>query len=75
MHRPRRDHAALEQAARYHTRDVAPSVTQDVLLMAGAEDHYVPVHQLYDQARSLTTARSVTTPYAMRALLLVPARR
>jgi alpha-beta hydrolase superfamily lysophospholipase len=55
------DHAALEQAARYHTRDVSRNVTQDVLLLAGAEDHYVPVHQLYDQARSLTAARSVTT--------------
>ncbi len=44
----------------YRTGDVARMVTQDVLLMAGAEDHYVPVSQLHDQIRSLTHARSVT---------------
>ena len=55
------DHAALGEAARYHTRDVSSLVEQDVLLLAGAEDHYVPSHQLYDQAALLTRARSVTT--------------
>jgi pimeloyl-ACP methyl ester carboxylesterase len=57
----RTPHAALAAAAQYRTRDVSVRVTQDVLLCAGAEDHYVPLHQLYDQARWLTGARSVTT--------------
>jgi alpha-beta hydrolase superfamily lysophospholipase len=54
-------HAALVAAAQYQTRDVSAAITQDVLLCAGAEDHYVPLHQLYDQASWLTGARSVTT--------------
>lgn len=50
------------QAARsLSTRRISRLVTADVLLLAGAEDHYVPAHQLYRQARTLTTARSVTT--------------
>lgn len=43
------------------TRSVSDRVTADVLLFAGAEDHYVPSHQLHRQARALTRARSVTT--------------
>jgi pimeloyl-ACP methyl ester carboxylesterase len=35
-------------------------ITQDVLLLAGTEDHIVPFHQLWRQARSLTNARSLT---------------
>ena len=49
------------RSATYRTRDVSSLLTQDVLLCAGAEDHFVPLHQLYDQARWLTQARSVTT--------------
>jgi hypothetical protein len=44
----------------YNTEDVSPLVTQDVLLMAGAEDHYVPLHQLGDQLLALTAAKSTT---------------
>jgi pimeloyl-ACP methyl ester carboxylesterase len=36
-------------------------LTQDVLLLAGAEDHIVPVRQLYRQAQGLTNVRSLTT--------------
>jgi pimeloyl-ACP methyl ester carboxylesterase len=53
--------AALRATASYRTADVSPLVRQDVLLLAGAEDHYVPRHQIYDQARWLTNASSVTT--------------
>jgi pimeloyl-ACP methyl ester carboxylesterase len=53
--------AAIRAAASYRTADVSPLVRQDVLLLAGAEDHYVPHHQIYDQARWLANARSVTT--------------
>ena len=45
----------------YQTRDVSAAITQDVLLCTGAEDHYVPLHQLYDQASWLIVARSLTT--------------
>jgi alpha-beta hydrolase superfamily lysophospholipase len=53
--------AALQAARAYHTRDVSSRVRQDVLLMAGRQDHYVPLEQLWDQARLLTSARSITT--------------
>jgi alpha-beta hydrolase superfamily lysophospholipase len=44
----------------YNTNDVSPLVTQDVLLMAGAKDHYVPLHQLGDQVLTLSAAPSVS---------------
>jgi alpha-beta hydrolase superfamily lysophospholipase len=50
----------LKVMQEYHTNDVSPLVTQDVLLMAGAKDHYVPLHQLGDQLLTLTAARSIT---------------
>ena len=44
-----------------HTRNVSGKITGDVLLLAGAKDHYVPLRQLHRQATNLTNARSVTT--------------
>ena len=44
----------------YRTDDVSPLVTQDVLLMAGTKDHYVPLHQLSDQLLTLSAAPSVS---------------
>jgi alpha-beta hydrolase superfamily lysophospholipase len=53
--------ADLFQAWReYRTDDVSPLVIQDVLLMAGAKDHYIPLQMLPDQLMTLTAARSVT---------------
>jgi len=53
-------HAYLRSAARFITADVSARVRADTLLLAGARDHYVPVHQLTDQIATLTNARSVT---------------
>jgi pimeloyl-ACP methyl ester carboxylesterase len=50
----------LKQTQRYRTDDVSHRIEQDVLLLAGAEDHYVPLRQLQDQIRSLTAARSLS---------------
>jgi alpha-beta hydrolase superfamily lysophospholipase len=50
----------FREAKRYRTEDISPLVEQDVLLLAGAEDHYVPLHQFHDQIRWLTSARSLT---------------
>jgi alpha-beta hydrolase superfamily lysophospholipase len=44
----------------YNTRRISPLLTQDVLIMAGAEDHFVPLEQFYQQLRLLTKAGSVT---------------
>ncbi len=50
----------LREAREFRTRDVSHCVTQDVLLLAGSADHYVPLHQLSQQMLALTNARSVT---------------
>lgn len=55
-----RPYDALRAARALHTRDVSTFVRQDVLLLAGASDHYVPAQQLGEQARLLGHARSVT---------------
>ena len=45
----------------YRTADVSSLVTQDILLMAGSKDHYMPLHMLPEQMMSLTGANSVTS--------------
>ncbi len=50
----------LQKIRTYRTAPVSSRVTQDVLLMAGAQDHYVPLHQFYDQITMLKNVRSLT---------------
>jgi pimeloyl-ACP methyl ester carboxylesterase len=56
----RRPSRVLDAVRSLRTDDVSPLVTQDVLLMGGATDHYVPLRQLGDQLASLSNAASVT---------------
>jgi pimeloyl-ACP methyl ester carboxylesterase len=51
----------------YNTRAISKLITQDALIMAGAEDHFVPLAQLFDQLPLLTNARSVTAQIFTRA--------
>jgi len=51
---------ALDAARSFTTRDVSHLVRQDVLLMAGTADHYIPLGQLWEQSRLLSGARSIT---------------
>ena len=44
----------------FETKTVSHLVTQDALLLAGSEDHFVPTEQFYDQIALLKNARSVT---------------
>ena len=44
----------------YRTDNVSSLVKQDVLLMAGTKDHYMPLHMLPDQMTTLTAAHSVS---------------
>lgn len=53
-------HDYFTAVARFTTAEVSADVRADVLLLAGAGDHYVPVRQLTDQIATLTSARSVT---------------
>jgi hypothetical protein len=43
-----------------NTASFSERITQDVLLLAGREDHIVPLHQLWRQAQNLRHARSLT---------------
>jgi len=57
----------LKHYQKYEFASISSQLTQDVLLMAGAEDHYVPVHQLPDQIATLTHVRSLTARLFTRA--------
>jgi pimeloyl-ACP methyl ester carboxylesterase len=60
-------YAMMKHYQQYETADLSPLVTQDVLLLAGAEDHYIPVHELPDQIATLTHVRSLTARLFTRA--------
>ncbi|WP_310528891.1 alpha/beta fold hydrolase, partial [Nocardioides sp.] len=57
----------LTTAARFRTDECSPRVTADTLLLAGAEDHYVPVRQFHQQMAALSGARSVSGHILTRA--------
>jgi alpha-beta hydrolase superfamily lysophospholipase len=57
----------LKHYQKYETASISPRVTPDVLLMASAEDHYIPAHQLPDQITTLTHVRSLTARLFTRA--------
>ncbi|RMF21129.1 MAG: hypothetical protein D6760_10100, partial [Deltaproteobacteria bacterium] len=44
----------------FTTRYISHLVRQDYLLLAGAEDHYMPLDHFHRQARALTAVRSFT---------------
>ncbi|HEX7662845.1 MAG TPA: alpha/beta fold hydrolase [Pseudonocardiaceae bacterium] len=50
----------LRSTLQYRTAPFSGAIDQDVLLLAGAEDHYVPIDQLPKQIATLTNARSIT---------------
>ena len=63
----RTPYASLKHYQKYETASISHLLTQDVLVMAGAEDHYIPVHQLPDQIATLTHVRSLTARLFTRA--------
>ena len=50
----------LQAIRQFETANVSSSIRQDVLLLAGSEDHYVPLEQWHDQIRMLKNAHSIT---------------
>jgi pimeloyl-ACP methyl ester carboxylesterase len=60
-------YAVMQHYRQYVTADVSHLLAQDVLLLAGSEDHYIPVHQLPDQIATLTHVRSLTARLFTRA--------
>ncbi|GAB4370832.1 MAG: alpha/beta hydrolase [Elainellaceae cyanobacterium] len=57
----------LQAMQAYNTIEISNRVKADVLLLAGSEDHYVPLQHLYRQAEALTNVRSLTTRVFTRA--------
>ena len=55
----------LHKCTTFNTRSASPLVDQDVLLMGGQEDHYIPPHQFFDQGKMLTVLPPVFGPDAM----------
>jgi pimeloyl-ACP methyl ester carboxylesterase len=53
--------SALEAFSHYQLAPIAELIRQDVLILAGAEDHFIPLHQAADFEKSLINARSITT--------------
>lgn len=51
----------IKRMMAYSTTAISPLVTQDVLLLAGQEDHYIPLSQFTEQIKTLTNVRSLTT--------------
>lgn len=47
------------KCAQHNLRGLTPRINQDVLLLAGEKDHYVPLGHYYRLRRELTNARSV----------------
>ncbi|OSZ77154.1 hypothetical protein CAP36_12120 [Chitinophagaceae bacterium IBVUCB2] len=45
---------------KYNGYSISGGVKADVLIMAGAEDHFVPIEQFYKQLKLLTVANSIT---------------
>ena len=50
----------IRATLQFRTAPYSYRLTQDVLLMAGTTDHYVPIEHLYDQMATLTGVRSLT---------------
>jgi pimeloyl-ACP methyl ester carboxylesterase len=57
----------FKKSRQYTTRDVSPLVKQDVLLMAGSEDHVIPMDHFYRQIEALKNTRSLTARLFTRA--------
>jgi hypothetical protein len=51
----------LRKCTLFNTSEVSPLIDQDVLLMGGQEDHYIPLHQFFDQGKTLANVRSLTS--------------
>ncbi len=51
----------IQACAAYTLAPVADRIRQDVLILAGTEDHFIPFHQTADFEKALVNARSLTT--------------
>ena len=57
----------LKHCGKYQTASISVRLTQDVLVLAGAENYYISVYQLSDQIATLTNVRSMAARRFTRA--------
>lgn len=57
----------FQKSRSYTTRDISSKIDQDVLIMAGAEDHIIPIKHFYQQINILDHARSKNSRLFTRA--------
>ena len=57
----------LDAAGPYTLAGIADRITQDVLIFAGTDDHFIPLRQVQQYQDALVNARSVTTKVYDRA--------
>ncbi|MCI0480053.1 MAG: alpha/beta hydrolase, partial [Candidatus Dadabacteria bacterium] len=60
VHGAKNPYEFIKKSRRYSLKDVSHLITQDILVLAGSEDHFVPLELFYRQARALTNVRSFT---------------
>lgn len=51
----------IQNTKLYNTAEISSLVTQDVLLLAAQEDHYIPISQLFEQEKTLINVQSLTS--------------
>jgi len=51
----------LRKIMKFNTFEISRLVEQDVFLMGGQKDHYIPLHQFFKQGEILTDVRSLTS--------------
>jgi len=50
----------IEKVRLYSTAEISEKITQDVLLMTGTKDHFVPLEMFYKQIEALKNVKSLT---------------
>lgn len=53
-------YAFAQKVRLFTTKEISSQVQQDVILLAGQEDHYIPINHFFEQGRLLTNVQSLT---------------
>ncbi|MHA1916413.1 MAG: alpha/beta hydrolase family protein [Promethearchaeota archaeon] len=51
----------MEKTRLFSTAEISEKITQDVLIMTGSKDHFIPLEMFYKQIEALKNVRSLTT--------------
>lgn len=53
--------AFYDNLSQHTLNDITKNITQDILLLAGEKDHYIPINQFHRLKKNLTNAHSLTS--------------